>query len=184
MIDKAGRMNYDYFFDGPYRNWTIKFNETLEEAWRIVKSYKDELSPDYPKFYGFIRIYEGEDESLSYGIQRMLLEHWAERNNIQLEEIFGCVGGYAEFQGEPTNIYESDNYDGICNAMYSCKTYLDKLKDNNVLCITSLDRIGGHPLYWKEGYNILNISTNSCDAIYKYKEIPPKANKDTDDFPF
>ena len=184
VIDKAGRLNHEYCFDGPYRNWSIGFNQTLDEAREIVNNYKEESSPDYPKFYGFIRIFEGEDENLYYGVQKMLLEQWAEKNNIRFEEIFGCVGGYAEFQGKPANIYECDNYDGICNAMYSCKTNLEKLKDNDVLCITSLDRIDGHPLYWKESYNILDISIDRCSTISKYVEVPQESNIDTDDFPF
>lgn len=184
-VDKSGRIVYETYCDGPFCNWTIWFRHSLAEAWEIVKNFKmEEKSPDSPKFYGFIRIYEGENKHLYYAIQRMLLEHWAEKNNIQFEEIFGCIGGFAEFQGEPTNVYEIDNYDGVCNAMYSCKKFFDKMEANDVLCVTDWGRLDGHMMYWNEIYHILDISMSADGNLLPYIPVPNELNNTQDDYPF
>lgn len=174
-ISQDGGMYLDYYCDGECRCYTVDYIHSLYEAEKIVENYDPNIAA-MPKFYGFIRQYEGEpQEILDY--QVMALEHFAEKYGIRYETIFGCKGGYAEVQEGTGGIEDTFNIPGIDNTYLSCKRFFDDMdKNGGILCITDRSRLDGDYWIWKETTDIMELDRVQYHYgnIMEYQVYEPK----------
>ena len=172
-ISKDGKMYLDYYCDGECRCYTTLYIHSLYEAERIVENYNPNIA-NMPKFYGFIRQYEGEPQVI-LDYQVMALEHFAEKYGIRYETIFGCKGGYVDVQGGTGGI--EVNIPGIDNVYLSCKRFFDDMdKNGGILCITDRSRLDGDYWVWKETTDIMELDRvqYSYANIMEYQEHEPE----------
>lgn len=186
-VDLDGKLRYEVYHDGPFVNWTVWFRYTLDEVIRIVRNYKfDKYDPDLPRFYGFIRIYEGEAQRLYYEMQRNILEEWAEKEGIEFAEVFVCVGGRPDYTTmEMPVAMEYDYPEAFDNVLFSCEEGFKKLRGQDILCVTEGNRLDGDYELWKTCFDIKKVAVPNKYKIYDYKICPPKSPvKEDDDLPF
>lgn len=188
-VDLDGKLYYEVYYDGPFEYWTVWFHYTLDEVKHIVEDYKfDKYDPSIPKFYGFIRIYEGENQRIYYEIQRSILEEWAEKEDIEFMEIFACRGGRPDYETQSEESAVAMEYDypeAYDNALFSCKESLKKLREQDVLCVTESNRLDGDYELWKNRFIIKQVASPIKYKMYDYKICPPELpTKEEDDLPF
>lgn len=175
-IMEDGSLYLDYHHDDPHFDHTT-YCYSLCEAEKRVEDYNESIL-EMPKFYGFIRQYEGEPHNI-LDYQVIALSYFAEKNGIKYETIFGCKGG-PKPQG--TGIW-AEGVDGIVNLHYSCKKFFSEIAERNgILCIVDDSRLDGGYLAWNQIMEILEISNFSYDhdsvIAYQEYELGEKSEND------
>lgn len=178
-INEDCEMFFDYYHDGMYRPGMISYSYSLYEAERIVEKYNGNIV-NMPKFYGFIRQYEGEPHNI-LDYQVMALNHFAEKYGIKYEEIFGCKGGYAEPQEEGSCIEDTFNIPGIDNMYHSCEKFFSEMaKNDGFLCIADRSRLDGEYIVWNQDWDIIEVDSvpYNHDNIMEYQEYKPEGKNE------
>lgn len=187
-VDVDGNLRYETYYDGPFENWTIWFRYSLQEAEQVVESYKFDIrDSSLPKFYGFIRIYDGENQHIYYDVQNNLLNEWAKREHIEFEDIFVCIGGRPDYESPNSKnvaLQELLYPDAFDNAIYSCEEGFKKMRCNDVLCVTDMDRLDGDYQLWKGCFVVNIIEKRLENRIFPYRIAPADLNVNDDNFPF
>lgn len=187
-VDLDGKLHYEFWHDGPFEYWTVWFHYTLDEVKHIVENYKFDIrDSSLPKFYGFIRIYDGENQHIYYDVQNNLLNEWAKREHIEFEDIFVCIGGRPDYESPNSKNFALQEFlfpDAFDNALYSCEEVFKKMRGNDVLCVTDMDRLDGDYQLWKGCFVVNIIEKRLENKIFPYRIVPADLNVNDNDFPF
>lgn len=187
-VDLDGKLHCEVYYDGPFECWTVWFHYTLDEVKHMVENYRfDKYDPSTPKFYGFIRIYDEENQRMYYEMQRRILEEWAEKEGIEYAEIFACRGGRPDYESSSMEMVPMEYMypEAFDNALFSCEESFKKLRGQDILCVTESNRLDGDYELWKTCFNIKNVASPIKYKMYEYKICPPVLpTKDVDDYPF
>lgn len=174
-ITEDGEVYLDYRHDGPYLCHDTIYCYSISEAERMVENYNENIL-QMPKFYGFIRQYEGEPHNI-LDYQVIALNYFAEKHSIKYEAIFGCKGGYAEPQEGGRCIEDTFNIPGIDNVHRSCEKFFSDIAENDgILCIADRSRLDGDYIAWHQDWDIIEVDSvpYNHDNIMAYQEYKPE----------
>ena len=148
-IDDNGEIYIAHGWDGPYvmRRAVFRYRpEAVERLERAIELYDPEREKKRIHFYGLIRQYEGENDSV-IDMQYTLLNLYAEKNGFSFKYIFGCKGG--KIEGLPNEIYIECCGDEAANVRYvfeeSVKACIDEIySDPLSVIVVPGDRYDGY----------------------------------------
>lgn len=152
-----------YVHDGPYKHEAVWFDLTLEQAKELIVNF-DGTIKDYPTFFAFIRVYDGEPEY--YGqLQLLYLEEFARKHGITYKEKFVCSGGKQHVWLHPENAVAID--DVIC----CCEKSFSQMTGNAFLVVSDMSRLNDELYIWRQIFDIIPVNYYKMDYTeYNYHE--------------
>jgi len=156
----------DYEYDGCGRWRAVYFNLTLEQAKERITNFSGAIK-EYPDFYAFVRIFDGEPAYCGQ-VQMLYLEEFARRHGITYKEKFVCVGG----QREDSLVFPADGpemYAGI----------YDTLRPSwfSFLVVADIGRLSDYMRLWENKFEIIYLNMKDfgyTEYWYRESETPRK----------
>lgn len=145
-----GCVYQDYLHNGPYKEEAVWFRLTFEQAKELIVNF-DGTIKDYPTFFAFIRVYDGEPEY--YGqLQLLYLEEFARKHGITYKEKFVCSGGKQHVWLHPENAVAID--DVIC----CCEKSFSQMTGNAFLVVSDMSRLNDELYIWRQIFDIIAVN--------------------------
>lgn len=141
----------------------ISFNLTLEEAKNLIENF-DGTAENYPNFFAYIRVSDGEPAHYGY-LQLLQLEEFARANGIVYKEKFVCSGGPETWwsQGDRT---QCDNVIACCEESFS------QITANDFLVVSDMNRLGDGWYVWHNLFDIIPVGFGEMGYIkYEYSQF-------------
>lgn len=91
QLDEEGKIQDYRYKDGPFYTKQPRYVYTFDQAEHIVDSYDPDSEKKRIHFYGFMRQYDGESDSI-FLYQQNILKMYAEKVGFSYKCIYGCKG--------------------------------------------------------------------------------------------
>jgi len=158
-LEDHGSVFQNHGFSNSSVYGTVRFNLTLAQAKEQIMNF-DGIIKNPPKFFAYVRVYDGEPEYFGY-IQCLYLEEFARQNGISYEERFVCIGG-PEFTEE-----EGKGFDDILDC---CEKSLLRLKENpgvSYLVVSDISRLDDELEFWRQTFEMVFLCYEEMPIPYK-----------------
>lgn len=153
--------NYSYHKGLTYED--LSPNLTLEEAKKLIENF-DGTAENYPNFFAYIKVSDGEPEHYGY-LQLLQLEQFAQENGIVYKEKFVCNGGPKTWWSQEDRT-QCDNIIGCCEESFS------QITANDFLVVSDMNRLGEGWYVWHQLFDIIPVGFREMGYIqYEYSSF-------------
>lgn len=153
-----GYVYQDYNHDGPFKERTLRLRLTWEQAKDLIENFNGTIK-NYPNFFAYIRVYDGEPEY--YGqLQMLYLEAFAHKHGFTYKEKIVCTGGKRDVWLHP------EDTTAIDDVISCCKKSFSQIGEGDFLVVADTSRLNDELYIWRQIFDIISVGDIISEVFY------------------